>query len=570
MVPSGDAVRRGKPVNTRFLIDRARPYFGDLAVISAVSVLSAIATLALPWLAGQFLGGVIGGGAGRPDMRMIIALLLTALVSLTAINIAVAVLSQAASGRILAGLQRETYARIQQMPISFHDRSKSGDLLALMTYEVGNLSSFLTATLANVPAMLMTAAGAVFLLFLIDPAMALVVPVLVPLFYIVMKLIGRRLRMLSRRVRKAEAELMWTAESDLAMLPAIKAFATEQFQSGRYDAAVERARALNVRQAHILAFIGPVVALIAALAAIAILLIGSSAVVDGSRQPGDLFAFLLYAALLTRPVAALADTYGRFQIAKGTLARLEAVFAKSVEPGYAQTGRIDRARGAIGFEQVSFGYLGRAKVLDAVNLTIAPGEIVALTGDNGVGKSTMIRLLLRFYDPDSGRITLDGTDIATLQVQALRRQFGYVPQRPLLFNGTIADNIAFGVANPEAGAIERAARLAQAWDFIAQLPRGLRTEIGDNGIRLSGGQQQRLALARALFRDPPIFIFDEATSMYDLEGEAAFVETCIDALKGRTVIIITHRPASLALADRIIHAAPDGLAWAPANRAEGL
>lgn len=548
-------------MNTRFLTDRARPYFGDLAVISAVAVLSAIATLAIPWLAGQFLGGVISGATEGPfDMRVTIALLLIALVSLTAINIGVAVLSQAASGRILAGLQRETYARIQAMPISFHDRSKSGDLLALMTYEVGNLSSFLTATLANVPAMLMTAAGAVILLFLIDPATALVVPVLVPLFYFVMKLIGRRLRMLSRKVRRAAAELMWTAESDLAMLPAIKAFATEEFQRGNYDAAVESARALNVRQARIIAFIGPVVALIAALAAIAILVMGSSAVADGSRKPGDLFAFLLYAALLTRPVAALADTYGRFQIAKGTLARLEAVFAKAIEPGYAQTGIIARAQGAIAFEQVSFGYPGRGKVLDAVDLAITPGEIVALTGENGVGKSTLIRLLLRFYDPDSGRITLDGTDIAALQVQALRRQFGYVPQRPLLFNGTIADNIAFGMADPEPGAIERAARLAQAWDFISQLPRGLATEIGDNGIRLSGGQQQRLALARALFRDPPVFIFDEATSMYDLEGEAAFVETCIEALKGRTVIIITHRPASLALADRIIHAGPEGLA----------
>lgn len=555
-------------MNSRFLIDRARPFMGDIAAISAVALLGAVATLAVPWLAGQFLGGVIAAGRDDPaDVRITVALLVAALGCVTAINIAVAVLSQGASGRILAGLQRETYGRIQAMPISFHDRSKSGDLLALMTYEVGNLSNFLAATLANVPAMLLTAAGAVILLFVLDPAMALVVPVLVPLFYVVMKLIGRRLRLLARRVRKADAELLWTAESDLAMLPAIKAFATEAHQRDTYAAAVERARALHFRQARILAFISPLVALVAALAAIAILLLGSTAVADQSRTPGDLFAFLLYAALLTRPVAALADTYGQFQIAKGTLARLEAVFTKTAEPGYARTGTIARAKGAIAFENVSFGYPGRGPVLDKLNLSIAPGEIVALTGENGVGKSTMVRLLLRFYDPDSGRITLDGIDIATLQVQALRRQFGYVPQRPLLFNGTIADNIAFGMAAPDPAAIERAARLAQAWDFIAQLPRGLATEIGDNGIRLSGGQQQRLALARALFRDPPVYIFDEATSMYDLEGEAAFVETCIGALKDRTVIIITHRPASLALADRIIHATPAGLTCAPAHGA---
>jgi len=557
-------------VNIRFLTDRARPFFGELAVISGMAVLSACASLAIPWLAGQFLGKVIGAGTdggANIDLGLTVALLVSALVGLTAVNIAVAVLSRAASGRILAGLQRETYARIQLMPLSFHDRSKSGDLLALMTYEVGNLSSFLTATLANVPAMLMTAGGAVILLFLLDPVIALVVPVLVPLFTIIMKLIGRRVRMLARKVRKAQAELVWTAESDLAMLPAIKAFAAEDFHSDQYDAAVERARALDLRQARILAFISPMVALVAALAAIAVLLLAGAQVAGGGRTPGDLFAFLLYAALLTRPVAALADTYGSFQVAKGTLARLEAVFAKTIEPGYDQTGTIDRARGAIVFEQVSFGYPGRGGVLDCIDLAIAPGEIVALTGDNGAGKSTMIRLLLRFYNPDSGRITLDGTDIASLQVQALRRQFGYVPQRPLLFNGTIAENIAFGMADPEPAAIERAARLAQAWDFIGKLPRGLETEIGDNGIRLSGGQQQRLALARALYRDPPIYIFDEATSMYDLEGEAAFIEACIETLKGRTVIIITHRPASLALADRIINAAPDGLVETRGKRA---
>ncbi|MBU7580948.1 MAG: ABC transporter ATP-binding protein [Porphyrobacter sp.] len=544
-------------MNTRFLIDRARPYFGQLTVIAAMAVLSACATLAIPWLAGRFLGGVIGGQpAGAGDLKITIALLVAALIGLTAINVAVAVLSQAASGRILAGLQRETYERLQTMPMAFHDRSKSGDLLSLMAYEVGNLSTFLTATLANVPAMLMTAGGAVVLLFLLDPAMALVVPVLVALFYIVMKLVGRHLRLLSRRVRKAEAALFWTAESDLAMLPAIKAFATEEAQRERYAGVVERARVLHLAQARVVAVIGPVGALAAALAAIAILLLGSAGVAAGNRAPADLFTFLLYAALLTRPVAALSDTYSRFQIARGTLARLEAVFSMSTEPGYTQTARVERASGAIAFEKVSFTYPGRDRVLASVDLAIAPGEIVALTGENGVGKSTLVRLLLRFYDPDSGRITLDGVDIAGLQVQSLRRQFGYVPQRPLLFNGTIAQNIAFGIANPDPQAIERAARMAQAWDFIHTLPRGMATEIGDNGIRLSGGQQQRIALARALLRDPPIYIFDEATSMYDLEGEAAFVENCIESLKGRTVIIITHRPASLALADRVIRISP--------------
>jgi len=539
-----------------FLWQRARPYLGELALISGLALMSALATLAVPWLAGNFLSGVLGDAA--IDLGATLALLVAALAILTAINIVVAILSELASGRILAGLRRETYDRLQAMPISFHDRSRSGELLALMTYEVDSLSKFLTSTLANVPSMVITAGGAVVLLFLLDPAMALVVPVLVPAFFLILRLMGRRMRILARKVRKAEVRLMWKGETDLDMLPAIKAFAVEDFHREAYHAAIEKARALNLAEARMSSFVGPVIALLAGLAAIGVLLFGSAQIADGSRTPGELFAFLLYAALLTRPASGLADTYGAFQRARGTLARLGTVFEKPPEPGLSAPKRMERAQGGIAFEQVSFAYPGCAPVLTDLDLAIAPGEIVALTGANGIGKSTLIRLLLRYYDPQAGRITLDGVDIAQVQVQDLRRQFGYVPQRPLLFNGTIRSNIAFGADAADPAALDRAVELAQATDFIARLPRGLDTEIGDDGIRLSGGQQQRIALARALYRDPPIYIFDEATSMYDLEGEAAFIEACIQSLSGRTVIIITHRPASLALASRIIHASEEG------------
>lgn len=547
-----------------FMLRWAREFRGWLALISALSLLSSLAALALPWLGGRFLGGIIG--EETIDLSQTVLLLVAVLIAMTAITVLIAILSEIASGRILAALRNETYRRLQSMPISFHDRSRSGDLLALMVNEVDTLSAFLTSTLAMVPSMLMTAGGAVILLFLIDSTMALVVPVIVLLFYIVMKLVGRRLRVLSRRYRKAYVEVISTAESDLHMLPAIKVFATEEHHRKKFADAVEETRRLSVSQARMVAFIGPVVALLAAGAAIAILLVGGNQMESGTREPSELFAFLLYAALLTRPVGNLANIYGQYQMAKGALARLESVFAKDIEPGYAQSKRVERAQGGIAFENVGFAYEGRSSVLRDFSLTIEPGEIVALTGENGIGKSTLIRLLLRFYDPGKGRITLDGTDISELHVQDLRRQFGYVPQRALLFDGTIADNIAFGAADPDRVAIERAARLSQAWDFIEGLPRGLETQIGDNGIRLSGGQGQRIALARALYRDPPVYIFDEATSMYDLEGEAAFVEACIRNLKDRTVILITHRPASLALADRVIEAS--ALGFVPTDEAD--
>ncbi|MEM8725221.1 MAG: ABC transporter ATP-binding protein, partial [Pseudomonadota bacterium] len=403
----------------RFFLRWAKEFKVWLALISALSLLSSLAALALPWLAGRFLGGVIGEQA--IDLTDTVVLLGIALVAMTATTILVAILSEIASGRILAALRNESYRQLQDMPVSFHNRSRSGDLLALMVYEVDTLSSFLTSTLAMLPSMLMTAGGAVILLFLIDPTMALVVPVLVPLFYIVMKLVGRRLRGLSQRYREAYVDVIAKAESDLTMLPAIKVFATEEHHRSRYAAAVEKARALSVSQARIVSFISPLVALVAACAAIAILLVGSEGLQNGARAPSEVFAFLLYAALLTRPVGSLANIYGQFQVAKGALARLESVFEQAVEPGYSQTGRVERAKGAIAFENVSFAYPGRDPVLENLTLSVEPSETLALTGENGIGKSTLIRLLLRFYDPDAGQIKLDGTDISQLQVQDLRR-----------------------------------------------------------------------------------------------------------------------------------------------------
>ncbi len=540
-----------------FLWQRALAFKRELSLISALTLLSSLATLSVPWLAGQLLGGLADDAPS--DLAKITGLLALALVIMTALNIAASMVSAQTSGRILATLRTDAYGHIQSLPIGFHEQSRRGDLLAMMTYEVRSLSDFLTSTIANVPAMLMTAGGAVTLLFLIDPAIAFIVPVLVPAFFIALKLISRRLRGLAERVRETEAEVMWVADSDLEMLPAIKSFAAETRHSKAYARIVEAARSLNFQEDRITAAIGPVIALVAGLAAITIIVLAASGPGPAERDPAELFAFLLYAALLTRPVGGLANVYGQWQIARGTVARMERIFA--VEPEITGSGRemTETSPAAIRFENVSFGYEGREQVLRGVSFAIKPAQVVALTGANGAGKSTLIRLLLRFYSPDEGRILHGSDDIADLQIQHWRRQIGYVPQRALLFNGTIAKNIAFGCDEAEPQAIKRAARLAQAWQFIGELPDGLNTEIGDNGIRLSGGERQRIALARALLNDPPILILDEATSMYDLESEAAFIAECESALSGRTVIIITHRAASLALADRVFEVSDQSL-----------
>jgi len=548
-------------MSRKFWIAWARRFKGPLALIAALTLLASVATLAVPWLAAQLLSGLLTGGANTLAIGLgeTLAILIVVLVSLTVLTIAAGIVSETASARILTALREEIYDHVQLLPIGFHESSRRGDVLALTSYEVGNLSEFLASTLATAPAMILTALGAVVVLFAIDPSMALVVPLIIPIFYIAMRLAGRSLRTMSHDLRAAEVDLIAIAERDLEMLPAIKSFAAEAYHRDHFARAAHHSRRLAVRQARLNAFIGPAFALLAALAAIAVLVIGQDRLSAGDSNPGEVFAFLLYAALLTRPIGGLANVYSSYQIARGTLARLESVLALDAERGYDSPVAVERARGTIEFEAVTFAYPGRPAVLSEFDLTIAAGEIVALTGPNGVGKSTIARLLLRYQDPDAGHILLDGQDIRDIQVQSLRRQFGFVPQQPLLFNASIADNIAFGRPDAPHAQFERAARAAQASNFIERLPDGYGTLIGDQGVRLSGGQRQRIALARALFHDPPVYILDEATSMYDLDSEAAFVEHCVASLRGRTVIIITHRPKSLALADRILRLDPEGL-----------
>lgn len=536
-------------MNLRSLVHFAAAYRWPLIALVALTVLSSLVMLFIPWLAGRMLGGIMLQQARATDLML---LLLGALVVLAALSFVTAFLSRATASRLLADLRVRIYAHLQDLPLGFHHDRRQGDVLALATFEVARLGQFLTGTLVSLPSRLLTVIGAVILMFRIDPQLALLVPALVPAFYLVLKIVGRRLRWLAVAAQQAEADVIATIERNLAMIPAIKSFTREAAETQYYRHHVERSRDISIHEGRINAALEPLVGLIAASAAVLLLYAAGQNVKSGAMTGVELFSFLFYAALLTRPIGALAHIYGEVQSTRGTLERLQSVLREDAEPGYAGAIPLPVARGDIAFAGVDFSYKGRDQVLRDVTLDIKAGEKVALIGDNGAGKTTLINLLLRFCDPDRGSIRLDGQDIALFQVQDLRRQIGVVPQRAALFNGTIRANIAFGLDDARDEQIIAAARLGQAHDFIAALPHGYDTEIGDHGVRLSGGQRQRLSLARALVKDPPILIFDEATSMFDLDGELAFIEASAGALEGRTVLLITHRPASLAIADRII------------------
>lgn len=534
----------------RVLLGYGWPYRASLAFCAALMLFETAAALAVPWFAGQFAEGVLGATAINVETILLGLLALFAFQAATQFTNAY-VLSRTGH-QVLADLRVRIYDHLQALPLSFYHQRQQGEIMALLSYEVAHLSNYLTGTLLRIPTLLLTLVGAVILMFRIDPALAIPVVILIPLFYIVMKFIGRRLRPLAAELQQAQARAFSIAEENLGILPAIKTFTREAIESERHKEHIATAMRLGTAQQRIYAALEPAVQFAAAAAVVILLWLASSQIQSGSMTPAELVSFLLYAGLLARPVSALANTYGQTQMARGYLGHLQGVLTERPEPVSSGEGSLPRLRGAIEYRDVSFAYPNRPRSLEGVDLTIAAGETVALTGENGAGKSTLVHLLMRLHELQSGQILIDGIDIAGVSLHSLRSQIGVVPQHVLLFNGTVRENIGFGRVGASSKEIEQAARLAQAHEFVTHLPQGYETQIGDQGVRLSGGQRQRIALARALVKDPPILILDEATAMFDPEGEIAFIDNARAVLEGRTVFLITHRPASLALADRVV------------------
>ncbi|WP_158497274.1 ABC transporter ATP-binding protein [Methylocystis sp. ATCC 49242] len=537
-------------LNLRALVAYAAPYRVSLLFASGVTLAETGAALVVPWLGGRFAGDMLSQGQGPVGSTLLA--LLAALAAQALLKFLNGYLVASVSERILADLRVRIYDHLQSLPLSFYHQRPRGDILALITREISQLSEFITGTFIAAAPTLLTIFGAILQMFSIDVLLAGLVAGLTPIFILLLKIVGRKLRPLSGELQEAEATSVAIAEENLGMLPIIKMYTREKQEGQRYRRQIYNVVRLSTLQQRIYAALDPAVQLIAASAVVLLLWVATGQMAQGSLTPAGLVSFILYSAMLSRPIGAIAGLYGRTQMARGTLERLHRVLAERPEP-IALTGlTLQRVRGEIEFRGVSFHYPGRPPVLKSLDFHIRAGETIAITGHNGAGKSTLMHLLMRLYELDAGRIFIDGVDIANVDLHSLRSQIGVVPQRVLLFNSSVRANIGFGDPRAEQAAIERAARSAQAHDFISRLPAGYDTVIGDDGVRLSGGQRQRIALARALIKNPPILALDEATAMFDPQGEASLIGELRDGLAGRTVILITHRPASLALADRVV------------------
>jgi len=509
--------------------------------------------LANPLFAGKLTETLLAEpGAATLPVGLLLAAWLVLLIVRAAVGVASSYLVGSTGALMGAELRSRVYEHMQVLPLAWFQERKQGDVLSLLSNDAESISHFVTSTVVQLLPQLLTLGFAFIVMFWLDPVIALVAALLLPAYTIVTKLLGRRIRPLSTAWIESWSGLVAFVNENLGLMPVLKAFAREPLESGRF---AERNRELldvSKKQIWLSSLLGPIVGLLAGAGALLLLWIGIRHLRAGVLQPSDLVTLLLYVMLLTGPLSALAGVYGQVMHARGAAERLLGFFGEQPEPLGRGQRPLAEVAGGIEFDRVSFAYPGRPPVLRDFSLAIAPGETVALTGPNGAGKSTLVHLLMRFMAPQAGAVRIDGQDIAEVELGSLRRQVGLVAQNTLLLNGTVAENLRYGQPQATEAEMKKAAKAARADEFIEQLPDGYDTVIGDQGVKLSGGQRQRLSLARTLLKDPPILVLDEATAMFDPAGEASFIAESAEVLRTRTVILITHRPASLALADRVV------------------
>jgi ATP-binding cassette subfamily B protein len=539
----------------RALVPFVKPYLGTFYLAMAALVLASLAQLALPIAIRVLIdAGLLAKDAASIDRYF---------AGLFAVAMAFGLFSALRfylvtwlGERVVADIRNAVYRQVVRLDPTFFEVTKTGEVLSRLTTDTTLIQSVSGAGLSIALRSILNLAGAVIMLVVTSPRLAAMILLLLPLVIVPIIIVGRRVRTLSRASQDRIADTSGLAGESLNAIATVQAFTLEGLQSARFASSVAEAFRTAVQRIRVRALLTGIAILFIFGAITFVLWIGTRSVMAGDMTGGQLGQFLLYAIFAAAAAAGLSEMWGEVQRAAGAMERL--VELLDARPAIAEPEEPEplpaEGDGSIRLHRVRFRYPSRPDTfaIDDFSLDVGSGETVAIVGPSGAGKSTLFQLLLRFYDPESGNIAVEGVDISKASPRDVRSKIGLVPQETVIFGASAAENIGFGRPDASDQDIVAAARAAEAHDFIRELPEGYDTFLGERGTRLSGGQRQRIAIARAILKDPPILLLDEATSSLDARSEQAVQEAMQHLMAGRTTLIIAHRLATVLKASRIV------------------
>lgn len=529
-----------------------RPYWKQMVLAAILLTLWSLISLGLPYST-RYLVDSVFVTYSKPDLNRMTLILIGLFILQAIIGYAQNYLLLFLGQRVIADLRLSIHQHLLYLPLRFFKESRVGEIVSRVTNDVTTLQVVLTETPIAVLRQGVTIIGGITLMALMNWQLTLLIFAIVPPILILAIVFGRKIERLSSLVQDRLASAISALEESISGIRIVKSFTQERYEQKRFKDRIEKTFDTTMDRTRMRAAFVPLVTLLGLAAVTGIIWIGGQFVLNQTLTPGELVAFILYMFMVAAPLGEFAGVYTQGREAIGAASRIFEIMEMAFEPDQSEEAEeMPPIDGRVVFHNVSFGYEDGDLVLEDINLEINPSEVVALVGPSGVGKTTMVNLIPRFFDPTTGWIEIDGRSTMEVTLQSLRSQIGLVPQETFLFGGSIADNIAYGNLDATRADIIRAANAAYAQGFIEELPQKYETEVGERGVKLSAGQRQRIAIARALLKNPRILILDEATSALDTESEQMVQKALEVLMKNRTTFVIAHRLSTIRNADRIL------------------